>query len=298
MRNVGTNIDNVIKAIIPFNNRYRDPSSSTREKLVSMWEIGNQLHKLGVRKPHSVGRAIQKVTEGLIKRPTIFRSFKTRTIWPSKDELLQDIGRITGLSNLKEIFPLIDPEQKIRSTLEKQQLNEIYIRACSDPPEQFKRYVVQLKKKLAYGRLGKPLDKSRHLRDLEKVAKDFACLHETLDSILRKQDPSERNEFRSGTTVEELIAFSNMCIALTTKTNLRLYRRLGKPTSESTNDKFQVLYNYFFKILGQKTDEERARLRRLISSDSLAQMSDAISSVSTEEAVGDYRARQKITISL
>jgi hypothetical protein len=42
------NINNIIKAIVPINNRYRDDGTSTREKLAALWEMGDILFKMGV----------------------------------------------------------------------------------------------------------------------------------------------------------------------------------------------------------------------------------------------------------
>src|SRR5215469_2781645 len=146
-------VNSIIKVIVPLNNRYRDVTSSNREKLESLWEIGDQLVALGVTKPHSVGWAVQRETKGLIKRPTVFRSHKVRMIWPSKNELIKNLGDIRGLSNLTEILPLLDPAQTVRAHLTRQHIKQIYQHACSDPPQKFKRYITDFKREFSHGRL-------------------------------------------------------------------------------------------------------------------------------------------------
>jgi hypothetical protein len=291
-------VNSIIKVIAPLNNRYRDASSSPREKLEALWEMGEQLISMGVTKPHSVGWAVQRETKGLIKRPTVFRSHKIRTIWTSKDELIRNLGDIRGLSNLTEILPLLDPAQKVRANLTQEHIQSIYQHACSDPPQKFKRYIANSKREFSHGRLGKTLDKSRHLDELATKVSAFKVLLSQCLTLVNEPNLRSRDAFRANTSIEELRAFSNMCIALTTKDNFRLYKRRGPPKSHSKNEIFEELYNHFRQMLDKTTDVERARLRRVISAEALAQMSDIISSLSTEEAVRDFRDRQRIAISL
>jgi len=291
-------VNNLVKAIVPFNNRYRDPSATARAKLEALWEMGDQLHRIGVGSPHSVGWEVQRQTGGLIKRPTVFRSHKLRTIWASKEELLKDVGRIRALSNLTEILPLIDPARMVRQKLTDKDLSELFDRACSDSPTAFRKYTAHLKRRFAYGRLGKPLDRSKHLNDFRMVVTHVKRLQNHLLKIIHQTDPAQRDVFRAGTPSDEIAAFSNMCIALTTKENYTLYSRSGPRESRSDNEDFRTLFGRFRELLGQPSDVERARLRRLISADALAQVSDMVSSLVSEARVTDFRARQKIAINL
>ena len=295
---MATNLNAIIRAITPINNRYRDPSSPVRVKLETLWEMGDELVRLGVNKPHSLGWAIQRQTKGLIKRPTVFRSHKIRSIWSSRDEFIRDVGRIPHLSRLTEILPLIDPAQYVRGQLTKEQLADIYKHAREDSTRKFKDYVLKLKKAFSSGKLGKPLDRNKHLSELHEIVAAFEELRRLLLRLLAENCPDEREAFRNRISEEELRSFSNMCISLTTKDNRRLYKRIGPTDSASEDEKFKMLYDYSRRLLGKESDVERARLRRLISADAFAQMSDAISSIRNEEGVEDYRERQKISIGL
>ncbi len=291
-------VDSVIKAITAQNNRYRDRSSSIAVKLESLWDMGDALVRLGVKKPHSLGWAVQRQTKGLIKRPTIFRSHKIRSIWPSKEVFMRDVGRIPQLSRLTELFPLIDPAQDVRGRLSGQLLVEIYRHAHDDSNSKFKSYVYELKKQYASGKLGKSLDRSKYLGELKQVVTTFETLRSRLLQLLADGQLHHREVFRKATEEEELKAFANMCISLTTKDNCRLYKRSGPRVSSSRDESFRALYDYYRKLLGKESDVERARLRRLIAAEAFAQMSDAISSVRSEEGVQDYRERQKMSIEL
>lgn len=295
---MAANITVIIKAISDINNRYRDSSISTRMKLEALWEMGDLLGKLGVTKPHSIGWAVQRGTKGLIKRPTIFRSHKIRTIWQSKENLLEDLGGLQGLSSLTELLPLIDPAQDVKHKLSPEQLNSLFKHACSDPPGDFKRYLCTVKKRFSHGKLGKPLDKAKHLPLLQDIVSDFKVLRTFLYHLLDEGSATERLEFRAHTSTNELRAFSNMCIALTTKDNYRLYKRLSPVSPSSLNKEFSRLYVRFKTILDKSADLERARLRRLISAEALAEMSDMGSSMNSEESIEDFKERRKLAISL
>jgi len=293
-----TSISAIVRAIRDINNRYRDPSTATRMKLEALWEMGDRLAKLGVTKPHSIGWAVQRETKGLIKRPTIFRSHKIRTIWPSKQDLMRDLGGLQGLSSLTELLPLIDPAQDVKHKLSPEQLSGLFKHACSDSPGEFKQYLRVLKKQFSHGKLGKPLDKAKHLPELRDVVSNFRRLRTFLFHLFEQKSAAERSAFRAHTSTDELRAFSNMCIALTTKDNYRLYKRLGSSSSSSLNKEFATLYDRFRNILEKPADVERARLRRLISAEAMAEMSDVISSMSSEEAVDDFTERRKLAIPL
>jgi hypothetical protein len=288
----------IIKAISDINNRYRDSSISTRMKLEALWEMGDLLGKLGVIKPHAIGWAVQRGTNGLIKRPTIFRSHKIRTIWPSKEKLLEDLGGLQGLSSLTELLPLIDPAQDVKHKLSPEQMNSLFKHACSKPPGDFKRYLCTIKKRFSHGKLGKPLDKAKHLTLLQDIVSDFKALRTFLCHLLNEGSAAERLKFRAHTSTNELRSFSNMCIALTTKDNYRLYKRLGPASPSSLNKEFSSLYVRFKTILDKSADVERARLRRLISAEAMAEMSDMVSSMSSEESIEDFKERRKLAISL
>ncbi len=298
MNDVQPSVDQVVRAITALNNKYRDPSVSIRMKLVALWEMGDQLVAMGVTSPHTVGWNVQRVTSGLIKRPTVFRSHKIRSIWASRQALLKDIGDLQALSNLKEMIPLIDPAQSVRNLLSEAQIRDIYRHACRDTPTEFEQFIDALKKRFSSGRLGQPLDKSKHLHDLQSHVRHFDTLLCYLVRLVREDADTERIRFVSITPEEERYALSNMSIALTTKDNHRLYRRLGPDTSTSEHAEFRSLYAWFREMLDKTSDVERARIRRLISPEAFAQLSDIVSSVGSKEGVADFRARGRLSIAL
>jgi len=295
---MANSVNGVIRAISETNNRYRDPSNSTRERLIALWEMGDKLVRMKVEHPHTIGWAIQRETKGLIKRPTVFRGCKIRAIWKSKDELLRDLGNIKTLSGLKEMIPLIDPAQGVRQRLSETELRELYRHSWNDSPEEFRKYILTIKRRFAHGKLGKPLDRSKHLGGLKEIVRSFADLLQDLLSRMEENESESREAFRREIPKGERRALANMCIALTTKENARLYKRLGPAKPSLADGRVECLYKHFQNILNKESDVERARVRRVISAEALAQLSDIISSLETEESVQDCRDRMKLSIPL
>ena len=291
-------LSKLIQSITDINNKYRDPNSSTKQKIIALWEMGNCLQSLGVKKPHSVGWSIQEETKGVIKRPTIFRSYKIKQIWPDKDKLLNDIGNLKQMSFLIEMLPLVDPAQGVRKKMSVNELQSIHSLACSNDATAFKSYLAKLKKKYSHGRLGKPLDKEKHLEGLDAISNGFRKLQATLSKLFAETEKNEREIFKGKIPSDEFVVFSNMCLSLTTKDNFRLYKGRGPEVSNAKDESFKFLYDSFRDILSKSIDTERARLRRLISAEAFAQLSDMISSIRSEDSVKDYRARQRLSIGL
>ena len=287
----------LINAIVPANNIYRDQNSSMREKLIALWTIGDLLVLAGVTAPHAVGWQIQSMTSGLIKRPTIFRGHKIRSIWASKEEMLAQVGGIKGLSYLIEMLPLIDPAQKARAKIGAEELESVFYHACHDKPVGFKRFLGELKSKFSHGRLGKQLDKRRHLSEMGGLVGTFADTARSLAAAFTA-DVVARDAIRSVVSDGELVSLSNMCIALTTKENFRLYKALPPKRSDSSNVLISGLYNGFRELLSKSLDTERARFRRLVSAEALAEISDLASSLRDEQGVASYRERRKLSFKL
>jgi hypothetical protein len=291
-------INVIVESIRDLNNLYRDPNNATRIKLEALWEMGDCLQKLGVTKPHSIGWKIQSETKGIIKRPTIFRSHKIRQIWKTKKEMINDIGGLKKITFLTEILPLIDPIQGVREKLSADELNQIYIYACKDNTKIFKDYIFSLKKKYSHGSLGQSLDKTKHLHKLEKVVENFKNLRNTLLELFNVLEGAAPEHFKKDIPANETRAFSNMCLSLTTKSNFKLYKNLEPCESRASDKNFRYLYNFFRMVLAKKDDSERARLRRLISAESFAELSDMVSSIQSTEMIKDFKARQRLSIGL
>jgi len=262
-----------------------------------LWHIGNELKRAGVNKPHKYGWAIQRDTKGIIKRPTIFRGFKVRLIWPSIDDLKADLGDIKGLSCFIEMLPLIDPKQQTKYKVPNNIVVQIYKHASSDSPQDFKAYINNVKQSFATGRLTKKVDRFRHLAELNQYVTIFSHMYNYLSDLLKSDTPDLRNEFRNNMPLKMRQALSNMCISMTTKANYRYYRKMEN-VDFSANQDYNNLFKFFKSILDTRADTERARIRKLISSDYFAGMSDMLCSIDDEIKVADYKMRERISLDM
>ena len=288
----------IVASITEHNNIYRDKNKSNKERINALWEIGDILYQYKIKNPHTLGWEIQKVTSGLIKRPTIFRSHKIRTIWKDQTEFLRLFEKISGISNLMELIPLVDPDQKICSMLSDNLKKDLYKHAIIDSPGKFKIFLKKIKIKYGTGRLGQPLDKRKHLKSLAELVKSFQLFYLNICKAIGQKDSQARGLLRVEIIPDEAKYFSNMCLSLTTKENYRLYKNNRPIDPKSSNQQFNYLYKEMVKLFKSQNDIPRARLRRLISAEALADMSDIISSLQSESDVENYRERKNISFSI
>ncbi len=52
------NINEIVVAVAPLNNIYRDSSTSVEIKVEMLWQIGDILQRMRVTKPHTLGWAV------------------------------------------------------------------------------------------------------------------------------------------------------------------------------------------------------------------------------------------------
>ncbi len=291
-------ISGVVQAITKWNNVYRSPDANLQSKLEALWEMGDYLHKIGARNPHSLGWKIQEATKGLIKRPTVFRSHKLRSIWSTKGEFVRDCRGIKGFSNLREMIPLLDPAQKVHRRIPTQVLAELKKKMRTLSPIEFEKELAAVKAMFKTGRLGERLDRAKHLGGYEELRRCFVCVFQALEKVMAKADSKQRDEVRARVQGQELLAVSNMALALTSKENARFYKRFGPERSSSTWVEFRHLYGTLRILLEEKSEIERARLRRLISPVQLALFFDMTHSLLTEEGVAEFLERRALEFPL
>src|SRR4030095_14588570 len=99
-----------------------------------------------------------------------------RTIWPSRATLIQEVGRVKGLSVVTELLPVLDPAQDFRARLSRDEAADILRHANDDLPGHFRDYLGGVKARFARGRLGAHLDKTKHLEPLKPAARGFHLL--------------------------------------------------------------------------------------------------------------------------
>ena len=293
-----SDLDVLIRRITPFHNAYRAPRMTVSDRILALWEIGHEMNSLGFNNPHATGSALQAYTKGVIKRPTIFRGYKVWRMWPRMDALERETGAFKSLTNLQELLPYLDPDQPIRSKLTTHEYQDLMAHAASDAPAAFKVYLALLAQKYGHGRLGKPLDKSKHLAGARPLARLLLELVAKLSKAVAQEDDAKISLLRNNISALEIRSFANICLSLTTSENYRLYKDLPPDQSESGLPEFKVLYDKLKELMAPNKERERARLRRVISAADLAEASDLIASIPSASLLDDYRARKAISLSL
>lgn len=292
-----TNLNSLVQKIATFNNVYRSRNSSVKDKLVAMWEIGNILYQNKIENPHSIGWKIQAFTQGVIKRPTIFRSYKFRIIWTSKELFIKECMDVKSLNNIIEMLPLLDPIQKSKRIMPENIINDLKNKMKVMAASEFKAELDKIKKEYKDKNLGYKVDKYKHLKGFLEVKHNFVKLKEFLNESLSK-DVEYRNKLRHDINVKEFEVLSNMCISLTTKENYHLFKFQNYSESKSKNILFKFIFDKFLELLNDAADTKRARLRRLIPALELANLSDLATSILDETKVKDYLEREKMRIKL
>ena len=294
MRNLGT----VIEQIAPHNNVYRDRTASIRDKLAAMWQIGDILMKTAVTKPHSLGWAIQRETGGLIKRPTVFRSYKFRVLWPNKLEFLERFGDIRGLSSLVEMLPLLDPGQRVKHRVPANIVDDLRSKMRVLPPARFKAELDAVKKRYSDGTLGKTYDRNRGLATIRSVAESFQRVYARLQRSVARNDGALLGTLRTQIPENELRDFSTMCLALTTRENQNLCPNPPRNGSLATFTAFRRAYDGAAALLRDSPDARRAKFRRLFGPEALADLADLCNSAATDQGVKAYKQRARASIPL
>lgn len=293
-----TRVRTILDEIAPHNNVYRDTSASVRDKLAAMWEIGDALVKAGVTRAHSVGWTIQRETGGLVKRPTIFRSHKFRVVWPDKDEFLHRFGGIQGLSSLVEMLPLLDPAQRGKHRVPAGVVEDLARKMHSLPPGEFKVHLAAVKKKHADGTLGKTYNRGRDVGALHSLARSFNAVYKRLQDSVAPGKERLLGALRRDIPSEELRVFSNMCLALTTKDNRALCSELPDSESLAMDTAFRCAFDGAIGLLREHEDARRARFRKVVGPDVLADLADLSNSAITDKGVRAYGQRARVTIAL
>ena len=291
------NLSLLIDAITKPNNVYRDANQAPINRIVALWDLGDVLLKYKVDKPHSYGWRIQDQTNGLIKRMTIARAYRSRQIWPERNYLKKTFSGIKGLSVFIESLPILDPNGAMYKSLSKKLIDELIKYMNILPVVQFTKYIKNFKAKHKQGRVGENNDRERYLEGYVNIQNCFLNFYKQLQKLILEDKLDSIDELKSKIPLEERKAFSNFCLALTSKKNIIFY----KPSPISSKTKmldFQNMFNFFQELLEDSNDIRRARLRRVVPPELLVEISDMLNSIVSKEKIINYQRRVKQSIKM
>ena len=156
----------LVGEIGPLTNTYRRRDLEPVDRLLALWRVGDILHMAGIEKPHSVGWAIERATNGIIKRPVVFRAFKIRLVWETEEALLSQCRGLRSVGNVIEMLPYIDPTLRGSDDLPSAELDDLLSRMISSSASEFRLFLKQFKRAHASVRIGERNPRNTHLGDI------------------------------------------------------------------------------------------------------------------------------------
>ncbi len=174
----------VLQDIRPSVNVANSSSSSPIDVLVAMWEIGEKLRRRGLGGPYRAGTEIQSATGGLVKGPLIARSVKIRKIWPSVKALRSECSSLQSLWNVMGMLPFLYPDRREHADVTEEDLSQMRSAMVRLPYREFLPLLKSFKREHAGERLGKPLDRERHLPEMAQFADRLNNARDQLMSAL------------------------------------------------------------------------------------------------------------------
>lgn len=292
----------IIQKIAPYSNEYNSKESSTLDKLTAMWEIGNILFSLNDAKPHSLGWEIQEKTGGIIKRPLIFRSYKVRKIWENKKDLISECKATRNLSNITEMLPLIDPDQKSdRKNIPESVVNDLRKNMVLMESKEFQSLLKKIKIKYKDERMGQENDRRRNDPEMYPQAFHFNNVSKLFISLIDENKKAEREKLRGIIPSSELEIFSKICSILASpEDNLKNLDIIDKEASKSSDEDFKSFFDFSIQNLLTNKQKRKAfkRVAKYKIPYSIPEISDIASSLVDEDAVNGYHSRKKLEIRL
>lgn len=291
------NLNLLINEITKANNIYRDTEESPINKILALWDLGNILFKHKVDKPHSYGWKIQDQTIGIIKRMTIARAYRIRQIWAERSFIKNTFKGIKGVSIFIGSLPILDTNGQMYKSLSKKVIGELIKNMNILAPTHFNKYIKNFKAKYGQGRIGEKNDRERYLKDYVNMQNCFLNFYKQLQKLILENKFDGIDELKTKISLEERKAFSNFCLALTSKKNIIFYKTF--PISSKVKMfNFQIIFNFFKELLEDSNDTRRARLRRVVPPELLIEMSDMLNSIVSEEKIKSYQKRTGQTLKI
>jgi len=289
------NLNELIDNITEANNLYRDTTYSPIDRILSLWDLGDLLFKNSVDKPHAYGWKIQEQTVGVIKRMTIARAYRIRSIWPIKEEIETSFKGIQGISILIESLPLLDKSGPIYDSLTDKNKNDLIDKMNKLSANEFKNYIYNFKARLKKGRIGEKNDRKKYLKEYKDIKENFDALYTFLKKCILNNKLDSIKDFREKVSLNERKSFANFCLSISSKDNIDLYKH-SEMMNISQYLNFNFLYNSFRDLLNENKDTKRARLRRVIPPEDFVEMADILNSIIDEQKIKNYQRRVKSKI--
>jgi len=187
---VTEDLGRLMRELGPDYNAYRRREGTAADRLAALWRIGDVLVKAGVDRPHSVGRAVERASGGMIKRMLLGRANKVRLIWDSEDALRRQCEGLTSVTNVLEMLPYFDPQSDASESLGADETNDLVRRMIEMPGKDFKLYLSDFKTKHPHQRVGEPHQRAHRAAETRE---DYADLIDFIRDIASAEPINEES---------------------------------------------------------------------------------------------------------
>jgi len=254
--------------------------------LTVMWEIGDYLHRIGIKNPHSLGWEIQR-QGAYIKRPMVFRSHVLRRIWNSKEKMQKDLYDIKSVNSVIELFPFLDQNNKWK--LPKNQLDELLYILNTKSTKQFNAALCKIKSQF----IGIKTDRERHLSELDEFKKLFYEFFNDMKSLIENSSIEKCKHYKEKIGKENLKNIGTICLYLGTE---RPFNIKDFKINASKDEKFKKFSNEMMQVCINK--DRQKRVKRVIKTLDLVAITDFCNSILSDEGVKSYRKRANVDLSI
>lgn len=274
------NIGKLIEKIGPINNQIRDTDGY--KKISLMWDIGDILIKEGVKKIHPVAWAIQK--KSYITRDLLSYCYRIRKKWPTKTGLKRLFYKVRSYSVFREALPLIENAKFI---LSKKDVNKIIKWLNEENPTVVKKKLLSMKRKYINIRN----DRRQRLKEVQDYVDTFKKVYTQLTGLIKSEDVERISQIKENIGDDGLLRLSQMCMAISNDNY--------KGPSTIDIKKFPKIFHEFtdkLLPLSLAKKEEKARFKRLISSENIIEIVDILNSLRLGESLANIKNRLKFNV--
>jgi hypothetical protein len=286
----------ILEKIAYYNSIYRSKNKSPIEKLLALWEIGDILLKNNIKNPHSFGWEIQRMTDGIIKRPTIFRGYKYRQIWSTKEDLLRDCEGLKSLSNIVDSIPFLDPNQKNKYNISSSDMAQLKKSIKNLNRQEFIEFINNLKEKYRTGQLGRKQNRNKYLNEIYQIYQLFMNVYKLFSEGMKESNYQYRETLRNNICDKDLdnlvLILSSIIFHKSTDLDIK------KITFNTKVEEFNKLGLTFKAIILNKNQIFQNKLEKMIPKSKMIDLLDMLNSIKSEKDVKQYNKRKNIKLKI
>jgi len=274
-------ITQLIEEITPLNNKYREGIKSNlsgTEIIKIMWDVGEILFKLGIKKIHSIAWKIYGKERGIrrsyITRDFLSYCFRIRKFFKSKSEIDEEYPFLQRYSLFREAFPLLENAKYALDRKEREAL--INLLNSQQPFQTMKKKIVKMKRE----KIRIYNDRRQRLSEMAPMKDNFIEIYKDLSALIQDNDLSTVKIFREKMGDDLLSQISQLCLSFTQEG--LLFPEIDQNQIEKLEVKWKLLCNNLIR-LSNSDIETRNRFRRLIPISKIMEVAEILNGFRTDD---------------